>query len=350
MKVAECLYRYVPSGQYFALVKVGGKQRRVNLQTSDLATAKRNRDDEREKLQKINQDTIKRTLSEQVKGFLETKELLAHKTQLRYKRVLNALCDYEDKHGPEGLLGDRKMTKIDKSTLERFYPVLVEKAGIGTAKDYLEVLKAFFEHAKEDKVIAENPAEKIKDTRDKEDKAEEKLPSIDQVKKIINQIRNERHSDTGKESADFLTFLAGAGIGNGEAAALLVEDIDWGTNLIHFKRLKTKKHFHVPIYDSVRELLRRRCEGLKPKDHVFGVKSIKKSLKTACDKLELPNFTHRSFRKFFITRALDAGADPRVVAKAQGHKRSRLVLEVYSKVTDEKMHEEAAKVKFSLDS
>ena len=233
--MAECLYRYVPSGQYFALVKVGGKQRRVNLQTSDLATAKRNRDDEREKLQKINQDTIKRTLSEQVKSFLETKELLAHKTQLRYKRVLNALCKYEDKHGPEGRLGDRKLTKIDKSTLERFYPVLVEDTGVGTAKDYLEVLKAFFEHAKEAKVIADNPAATMKETRVEEGKKEEPLPEIEQVKRIIEHIRNEPLSVTGEESADFLSFLAGAGIGNGEAAALLVQDVDWKKNLIHFR-------------------------------------------------------------------------------------------------------------------
>jgi len=39
VKVAECLYRYKPSGSYFALLKVGGRQRRVNLQTHDLETA-----------------------------------------------------------------------------------------------------------------------------------------------------------------------------------------------------------------------------------------------------------------------------------------------------------------------
>ena len=349
LKVAECLYRYVPSGQYFALLKVGGKQRRVNLQTCDLATAKRKRDDEREKLQKINQDTIKRTLSEQVKLFLATKALLAPKTQQRYKRVLNGLAEYKDEHGPEGPLGDRKMTKVDTSTLERFYPELVKKTGIGTAKDYLEVLKSFFEHAKEGKVIADNPAASMKETRLEEGKKEETLPEIEQVKRIIEHIRNEPLSDTGEESADFLSFLAGAGIGNGEAAALLAQDIDWKKNLIHFRRLKTKKHFSVPIYDSVRELLTRRCKGLAPHDHVFNVKNIKKSLTNACRKLEYDHFTHRSFRKFFITLALDAGADPRVVAKAQGHSRSRLVLEVYSKVTDKKMQEEAAKVKFSLN-
>jgi integrase len=349
LKVAECLYRYVPSGQYFALVKVGGKQRRVNLQTCDLATAKRKRDDEREKLQKINQDTIKRSLSEQVKLYLKTKALLAPKTQQRYKRVLNDLAEYKDEHGPEGPLGDRKMTKIDTSTLERFYPVLVKDCSVDTAKDYLEVLKSFFEHAKEAKVIADNPAAPMKETRVEEGKKEETLPEIEQVKRIIEHIRNEPLSDTGEESADFLTFLAGAGIGNGEAAFLLAQDIDWKNNLIHFRRLKTKKHFTVPIYGSVRELLTRRCEGLEPHDRVFNVKDIKNSLRNACRKLGYDHFTHRSFRKFFITLALDAGADPRVVAKAQGHKRSRLVLEVYSKVTDKKMQEEAAKVNFSLD-
>jgi integrase len=349
VKVAECLYRYRPSGSYFALLKVGGRQRRVNLQTHDLETARRKRDDEREKLRKTDQAKINRTVSEQVKLFLATKSLMATKTQQRYKRVLNALNEYEDDHGPEGSLGERKMAKIEPSTLERFHLKLVEGVSVGTSKEYLEVIKAFFKHAKKNKVIGDDPSDEIEDTREREDR-DEKIPELEQVKRIITQIRNEPQSDTRDEAADFLTFLAGAGIGNGEAGELLVRDIDWKTNLIHFRRLKTKKHFDVPIYDSVRELLTRRCQGLQPDDRVFTLKNIKKSLATACQKLGYDHFTHRSFRKFFITLALDSGADPRVVAKAQGHKNSKLVLEVYSEVTKKKMQLEAAKVNFRLSS
>jgi hypothetical protein len=93
----------------------------------------------------------------------------------------------------------------------------------------------FFEHAKEAKVIADNPAATMKETRVEEGKKEEPLPEIEQVKRIIEHIRNEPLSVTGEESADFLSFLAGAGIGNGEAAALLVQDVDWKKNLIHFR-------------------------------------------------------------------------------------------------------------------
>jgi hypothetical protein len=48
-RVAECFYRYPTSGTYFALLKVGGRQTRINLQTLDLATAKRKRDTEKAK-------------------------------------------------------------------------------------------------------------------------------------------------------------------------------------------------------------------------------------------------------------------------------------------------------------
>jgi hypothetical protein len=41
-KVGECLYRYRPSGGYYARVKVGGKEIRRSLRTTDRAVVKSN--------------------------------------------------------------------------------------------------------------------------------------------------------------------------------------------------------------------------------------------------------------------------------------------------------------------
>jgi hypothetical protein len=71
-RVAECLYRYSTTGTYFGLFKVGGRQTRVNLQTRDLATAKRKRDAEKAKLLKTDTDKLNFTLGECVKTFLES--------------------------------------------------------------------------------------------------------------------------------------------------------------------------------------------------------------------------------------------------------------------------------------
>ena len=344
-RVAECLYRYSTTGAYFALLKVKGKQTRVNLQTRDLATAKRKRDAEKDKLIRTDQDRRNCTLSEYVKTYLESKSQLAFKTRHRYGRVLSALMRY--KASGEVPLGDGRMGKVTTEILRRFHKNLGSSVSVRTSKEYLTVLKAFFRDAYADKVIGDDPALGLRETR-KPETSLKVIPKLEQVQQVIAAIRNERLSDTRHEAADFLTFLAGAGLGNAEAANLLVSHVDLKEGQIRIKRVKTNVEFVVPIYPAIRDLLVRRIKGKAPADKVFAVKDIKKSLARACNKLGFPNFTHRSFRKFFITRALDSGTDPRVVAALQGHADPRLVLRVYSEVSSEHLKKEAAKVAFDL--
>jgi integrase len=344
-RVAECLYRYSTTGAYFAVFKLKGRQTRVNLQTRDLASAKRKRDAEKTKLIKTDQDKRNCTLGEYVKTYLETKSQLAAKTRHRYGRVLTALARY--KPSKEVSLGDCRMGKVTTEFLRRFHKKLESSVSVRASKEYLTVLKSFFRDAHADKVIGDDPAVGLRETR-KPESSIKVIPKLEQVQKVIATIRNERLSDTRHEAADFLTFLAGAGLGNAEAANLLVSHVDLKEEQLRIKRVKTNVEFFVPIYPSIRELLVRRVKDKAPTDKVFSVKDIKKSLARACEKLGFPNFTHRSFRKFFITRALDSGTDPRVVAELQGHSDPKLVLKVYSEVSAEHLKKEAAKVDFSL--
>ena len=347
-KAGECLYRYSTSGAYFALFKIRGEQTRVNLQTRDLATAKRKRDEEREKFRKTDQDKRNFTLRDCVKTYIEGKANLKKKSQHRFNRVLNALVDFQDPQTCEVTLGDFKMGKITSGLIKKFHGELVKDVSVKTSKEYLTVLKSFFRDALADKIIGDDPTTTLKEAR-KVKGTVKVIPQLDQVKKIITQIRSEPYSDTRNESADFLTFLAGAGLGNAEASNLLVRHINWDEDKMLIRRVKTDVEFEVPIYPAVRELLKRRTKDKKADEPVFDVKNIKKSLKTACKKLGYPNFTHRSFRKFFITNALDSKVDPRVVAELQGHSDPKLVLKVYSVVSGEHISKESAKVNFSLD-
>lgn len=54
-------------------LKVGGRQTRVNLQTRDLATAKRKRDADNAKLLKADRDKLNLTLRECVKDYIKSK-------------------------------------------------------------------------------------------------------------------------------------------------------------------------------------------------------------------------------------------------------------------------------------
>jgi len=49
--------------------------------------------------------------------------------------------------------------------------------------------------------------------------------------------------------------------------------------------------------------------------------------------LNLPPHSHRSFRRMFITRAIELGVDVKVIAEWQGHKDGgKLILSTYSHV------------------
>ena len=93
----------------------------------------------------------------------------------------------------------------------------------------------------------------------------------------------------------------------------------------------------MPLYPQLRPLLERMRQargGNPPRDEkVFRVLNAKKAISAACKRLELPAYSHRSFRRMFITRAIERGVDVKVIAEWQGHRDGgKLILDTYSHV------------------
>jgi integrase len=346
IKSGECLYRYSGTGAYFALFKVKGIQRRINLETKDLEIAKRKRDEHKIALEDIDFAKQSNALAPLVEEYLELKKTLSFKTRHRLSHVLTKLLEHQDP-AHQDPLAKWKVKEITKSTLERFLLTLAGDLSVRTRKEYLRTLKAFFQHLVDDRVLRNAPTASIKIT-EKAPKIIRNTPGIEEVKQIIEAVRTQPFSDTREEAADLLTFLAGAGIGNAEAAALRAKDINWKAGTIRLHRQKTKTDFQIPIFPAVEEMLKRRHQGKKADEKIFEVGDIKKSLAAACKRLGLPHYSHRAFRRFFITSALDAGANPRAVANWQGHSDTKLVLQVYSEVRGEYSKQESEKVTFTF--
>lgn len=344
LKAGECLYRYRGTGAYFALFKVKGIQRRINLETKDLEIAKRKRDEERLTLEDRDFAKQSKALGPLIEEYLALKKTLAFKTRHRISHVLTKLAEHRESDHPDPL-AKWKAREVTKSTLERFLLSLAGDLSVRTRKEYLRTLKAFFQHLVDDRALRTAPTDSIK-INETAPKIIRNTPSIEEVKQIIEEVRNQPFSDTRDEAADLLTFLAGAGIGNAEAAGLRAQDINWKTKTIGLHRQKTKTDFEIPIFPAIEEMLRHRTKGLEKGEGVFKVRDIKKSLTAACKRLGLPNYSHRAFRRFFITTALDAGANPRAVANWQGHSDPKLVLKVYSEVGKEYSRQESEKVTF----
>jgi integrase len=70
-----------------------------------------------------------------------------------------------------------------------------------------------------------------------------------------------------------------------------------------------------------------------PGTKVFTIANAKKAIEAACDRLGLANYTSRSFRRLFITSAIEKGVDIKVISAWQGHKDGgALILKTYSHV------------------
>jgi integrase len=133
-----------------------------------------------------------------------------------------------------------------------------------------------------------------------------------------------------------------AGLGLAEASALTWGDVNLDRGQIITYRHKTKEGFAVPVYPQVLPLLQKRWqiavdlnEGKPPAQstRVFSVRDAKKAIEGACSRLGFPRYSSRSFRRFFITMAIERGVDVKVVAEWQGHRDGgKLILDTYSHV------------------
>ena len=133
-----------------------------------------------------------------------------------------------------------------------------------------------------------------------------------------------------------------AGLGQAELTALVWGDVDWKNERITTFRQKTGRGFTIPLYPQLRPLLQRihtqhlcRAGSCPPHDgKVFRVLEAKKSIAAACKRLNVPAYTHRSFRRMFITRCIERGVDVKVISQWQGHRDGgKLILDTYSHVS-----------------
>ena len=193
-------------------------------------------------------------------------------------------------------------------------------------------IKEMFEMALRDGIISRSPAAHLR--RVKPAKRIRATPSFDEFKAIVESIRSQKfNGHDAQESADFVEFLGLAGLGKAEAAALRQCDVDWKREKITTFRHKTKSGFAIPLYPQLKPLLvRRRCKDA-PNERVFKIDNAKAPIANACHRLNLPQYSHLSFRRMFITRAIERGVDVKVIAEWHGHKDGgKLILDTYSHV------------------
>ena len=321
-KVGECLYRYSSNGVYYARIKTSGKEIRQSLQTTDRQKANRELRRLKEEQRQIDRSQGKLTLAELCDRYLQTVQNQKPKTVERKALIVRRIKN----DWPTGR--QTQVSKVKPSDVELW----LSRYSFGAVSRNLHMAcaKEIFAMALRDNVIARSPAAHLHSV--KLDKPIRKTPTFEEFKAIVGDIRSQRFNADAEESADFVEFLGLAGLGQAEASALRKSDIDWERRTITTFRHKTKSGFQIPLYPQLNELLQRRCTRVDT-DLVFGVKDAKKAIGAACKRLDLPRYSHRSFRRMFITRAIELGVDVKVIAEWQGHKDGgKLILGTYSHV------------------
>jgi integrase len=338
------LYRYDPSGQYFARVRFRGKLYRRKLETDDLALAKRKLRDFKNDLERTDA-TKGNTSFAKLLDIYKTTLVLADSTKKKKLAVIDKLK--ETWFGTERL----PLRTIKSSQVKAW---LAEHYGNKSASHYnsaLTVIRDAFDLAVEDHIISENPARPPEKNKalskalkyQKRKKPIRPTPTFEQFKQTVADIRGQKFNREAEQSGDFVEFLGLAGLGQAEAAALTRADVDLEGGQFFPYRHKTDTGFDVPIFPQLRPLLEKLCTGKKPQERLFSILESRKAIANACKRLgfvrELPDgslvpqFTHRSLRRMFITRAIERGVDVKVIAQWQGHKDDgKLILQTYSHV------------------
>jgi integrase len=322
-KVGECLYRYSSNGVYYARIKSSGKEIRRSLETTDRDTAKRELAKLREEQRQIDRSQGKLTLRELCDRYLRTIQHQKSKTIAQKTLVVRRI----EEDWPGG--AQTQVSKIRPSDVELWLSCY--SFGPASRNLHVECVRHIFEMALRDCVISRSPAAHLRST--KRETPIRKTPSFEEFKAIVSDIRSQPFNADAAESADFVEFLGLAGLGKAEAAALTQGDIDWQREAITTFRHKTKSGFAIPLYPQVKPLLQKRRRRGLPNEPVFAIKDAKKAIAGACRRLKLPEYSHRSFRRMFITRAIERGIDVKVIAEWQGHKDGgKLILDTYSHV------------------
>lgn len=316
-KVGPNLYRDA-AGRYYLLVKRGGKQFRRSLKTTDAALAKRRLREFQNQAGRLSTDGANSSIrfNEVAERWLAAKRPdLKASSAGRRETALKALAPY---------FSGRLVRAIGPREIETWKIKRGPAIAPRTWNIEVETLKQIFVYAKETlRIILDNPVEELK--RKKEGKAGIVIPSKEQFRALVGELRN-GHRSTG-EAADLVEFLAYSGCRVAEARGVRWRDIneDLGTALITGGEIGTKNHEArvIPLFVPLRRLLQS-MRKRKPFDSddspIFRISNATLQIVRACERLGLPRFGHHTMRHFFCSNAIEAGCDFKVIAGWVGHK------------------------------
>jgi integrase len=343
------LIRYVPSGAYFARVRVRGKLIKRSLKTTKITVAKLRlsdlEKDERQRGASLAAVANGRmTFGDALAVFLKRLEgdasLKPRSKEYREERIAALLKSWPT-------LEKTDVAKISKGDCLNWAADYQTKVSATNFNNTFGSLKLVLDVAVDAGARYDNPAKHIK--RARVVLREPQLPSHEDFERVLAAIKH-------KSVADLIRFQAYSGMRISEAANVTWQDVDFdreqitvrGDELTGTKNWEIRRAPMIPEMKALLERIRDERPDREPSDAVMSAKEFRGSVKTTCGQLGVPYFNHHAMRHLFITRCMELNIPVRTIADWVGHKDGgALILKRYSHVRPAHTSEMARRVTFS---
>jgi integrase len=185
------------------------------------------------------------------------------------------------------------------------------------------------------------------------------LPDDDTLRKFLGEIEN-GGGGTSKHCANLVRFLAFGGFRKTETANVTWADCDFKSDMntvrghpeTGLKNRPAGEVRRVPMVPEMRELLGRLQKERSvdsPTAQVMQVKECQKATDRAAVALGMTRITHHDLRHLFATRCIESGVDIPTVSRWLGHKDGgALAMRVYGHLRDQHSADMAKRVTFAM--
>ena len=210
------LFRYRPSGKYFARLKVGGKSIRKALGTDIFSVAELRLPDKIEENRKI--EEARRRFGNGKMSFGDAVQIYRDKLEVnpglkpKSKYYYRLMLDFITKSWP-GVL-EKDVRQIDDSDCKEWLVRYRQHYAPSVVNNSIGVLRAIFQEAVEVGARTGNPSTVLKRSKARPKKL--KLPSRQDFPKFVQTIETGASRDS-KNCADLVRFLAYSGMRVGES-------------------------------------------------------------------------------------------------------------------------------------
>jgi integrase len=349
------LIRYVPSGIYYARLRVKGKLIRKSLKTDVLSVAKlRLGDFEKQERQRAESaDSVsagKMTMNDAIeihrRRVAGDVSLKPRTRQYHDQRIAALLKSWPG-------LDKRDIRSVTKTDCLNWSAKLGGKISATAFNHTIGILRVLLEIGIEMGARYDNPARFIK--RASERLKTLTLPEPEQFERFVEEIEN-GGGGFSQPCADLVRFLAFGGFRKSESANITWSDCDLekGEIIVRGDPETGTKNWsirRVPMIPDMIEILKRlRNErpGELAGNPVMRVRECQKAMDRAAKVVGMERITHHDLRHLFATLCIESGVDIPTVSRWLGHKDGgALAMRVYGHLRDQHSVSMAQRVTFS---